>query len=213
MPSQALYVVPPSKPYTFLRKSTGESPFLKTTRAFVPVEVRTSQSTNSLGLQNDESDLPDEHSREFVNHPEDEDDIIDDDKSPEEKAAADLRASKRRRYDPNSSIDESNSSFLLGAGSSVTSTSSLERSFKKKKVQSDSPDSRDSDNQHVTVSSTQQVVYPKGQPTATPILIYEDIRKKVVQQCIANSMSTFHAYSHGEIIASSFTDRFEDLLS
>ena len=61
-------------------------------------------------------------------------------------------------------------------------------------------------------SSTQQVVCRKGQPTATPILIYEDSRREVVQQCIANLMSTLHLYSHSEVIASSFDDRFEDLL-
>ena len=138
-------LVPPSKPHTFLPKSTGESPFLKTTRASVPVEVRTSQSTNSLSLRNneflnDESNLPDGNSGEFINHPEDEDDIFDDDKTPEEKGAADLRASKRRKYDPNPSIGENNSSFLSGAGSSVTSSPSLERAIKKKKVQLDSPD-------------------------------------------------------------------------
>ena len=59
------------------------------------------------------------------------------------------------------------------------------------------------------MSSTQQVVY---QPTATPILIYEDTRREVVQQCIANLMSTFHVYPHSEVISSSFTERFEDLL-
>ena len=84
--------------------------------------------------------------------------------------------------------------------------------MKKKKVQSDSPDSRDSDDQHVTVSSTQQVVYQKGQPTATPILIHENTRREVVQQCIANLMSIFHVYPHSEVIASSFTERFEDML-
>ena len=61
-------------------------------------------------------------------------------------------------------------------------------------------------------SLTQQVVYRKGQPTATPILIYEDSRREVVQQCIANLMSTFHLYPHSEVIASSFTERFEDML-
>ena len=111
----------------------------------MPVEVRTSQSTNSLSLRNneflnDESNLPDGNSGEFINHPEDEDDIFDDDKTPEEKGAADLRASKRRKYDPNPSIGENNSSFLSGAGSSVTSSPSLERAIKKKKVQLDSPD-------------------------------------------------------------------------
>ena len=108
MPSQGSKspLAPPSKPHTFLRKRTGESPLLKTTRAFVPVVVRTSQYTNSMSprsndILNDESGLPGEGSREFVNHLEDEDDIFDDDKSPEEKAAADLRVSKRRGYDRN----------------------------------------------------------------------------------------------------------------
>ena len=66
--------------------------------------------------------------------------------------------------------------------------------------------------QLVTMSSTQQVVYSKGQPTATLILIYEDTHRDVVQQCTAKLMSTFHVYPHSEVIASSFTDRFEDLL-
>ena len=211
MPSQCCKspLVSPSKPHTFLRKSTGESPLIKTTRTSVPVEVRTSQSTNSLSPRsnesnNNESDLPGEDSREFVNHPEDEDGIIYDHKSPEEKATADLRATRREGYDPNPSLDENNTSFLSGVGSSVSFTRSLERTIKKKKVPSDS----DSDGP----SSTQQVVYRNGQPTATPILIYEDSRREIIQQCIANLMSTFHLYPHSEVIASSFTDRFEDLL-
>ena len=89
-------------------------------------------------------------------------------------------------------------------GSSVSSTPSLERAIKKKKVHSDS--------NYDEPSSTQQVVYRKGQPTATPILIYEDSRREVVQQCIANLMSIFHLYRHSELIASSFADRFGDLL-
>ena len=64
----------------------------------------------------------------------------------------------------------------------------------------------------VTMSSTQHVVYRKGQPTATLILIYDYTRREVVQQCIANLMSTFHVYPHSEVITSSLTDRFEDLL-
>ena len=63
--------------------------------------------------------------------------------------------------------------------------------MKKKMVQSESH----SDDPN----STQQVVYRKGQPTATPILIYEDSRREVVQQCIANLMSTFHLYPHSEV--------------
>ena len=85
MPSQGSKspLAPSSKPHTFLRRSTGESPLIKTTRTSVPVEVRTSQSTNSLSPRsnesiNDESDFVGEDSREFVNHPEDEDDIFDD---------------------------------------------------------------------------------------------------------------------------------------
>ena len=62
------------------------------------------------------------------------------------------------------------------------------------------------------MSSSKQVVYRKGQPTATPILIYEDNRREVEQQCIANLMSTLHVYPHSEFIASSFTDRNKDLL-
>ena len=175
----------------------------------MPIEVRTSQSTNSLSPRsnesnNDESDLPCEDSRKFVNHHEEDDDIFDVDKSPEEKAAADLRANRRRGYDPNSSLDENNASFLSGVETFVSSTPSLKRAIKKKKVQSDS----DSDER----SSTQQVVYRKGQPTATLILIYEDSRREVVQQCIANLMSTFHLYPHSEGISNSFTERFDDLL-
>ena len=127
MPSQSSksLLAPSTKTHSFLRKSTDKSPSIKTSRTSVPVEVRTFQSTNSLSPRNNES-----------NHPED--DIFDDDKSPEEKAAADLRANLRRGPDPNSSLDENNTSFLSGVGSSVSSTPSLERVFKKKKVHSDS---------------------------------------------------------------------------
>ena len=142
MPSQGSKspLAPSAKTHSFLRESTDESSLIKTTRTSVPVEVRTSQSTNSLSSRSNESnhnesDLPGDESREFVNHPEDEDDIFDDDKSPEEKAAADLRANRRRGYDPNSSLDGNNSSFLSGVGSSVSSTPSLERAIKKMKVQ------------------------------------------------------------------------------
>ena len=194
MPSQSSKspLAPSTKTHSFLRKSTNES-HSKTTSTSVPSEVRTSQSTNSLSPRSNES-----------NHSEEDDVISDDGKSPEEKAAADLRANRCRGYDPNSSLDENNKSFLSGVESSVSSTPSLERAIKKKKVQSKS----DSDDP----SSTQQVVYRKGQPTATLILIYEDSRREVVQQCIANLMSTFHLYPHSEVIASSFTERFEDML-
>ena len=195
MPSQSSKspLAPSTKTHSFSRKSTDESPSIKTTSTSVPSEVMTSQSTNSLSPRSNES-----------NHPEEDDVISDDDKNPEEKAAAELRANRCRGYDPNSSLNENNTSFLSGVGSSVSSTPSLERAIKKKKVHSDS----DSDEP----SSTQQVLYRKGQPTATPILIYEDSRREVVQQCIANLMSTFHLYPHSEVIASSFTERFEDLL-
>ena len=159
----------------------------------MPSEVRTSQSTNSLSPRSNES-----------NHPEEDDVISDDEKNPEEIAAAELRVNRRRGYDPNSSLDENNTSFLWGVGSSVSSTPSLERATKKKKIQSES----DSDEP----SSTQQVVYRKNQPTATPILIYEYSRREVVQQCIANLMSTFYLYPQSEVIANSFTERFEGML-
>ena len=110
-------------------------------------------------------------------------------------------------------VVNNNTSFLSGAGSLASSTPSLERSIKKKEVQSDSPGSRNSEYQHETAKSSQQVVYRKGQPTATPILIYEDTRREVVQQCIANLMSKFHVYPHSEVIANSFTDRFQDILA
>ena len=89
----------------------------------MPVEVRTSQSTNSLSPRgndsnNSESDLFGEYSREFVNHPEDDDDIFDDVKFPEEKAAADLRATRRRGYDPNSSHDDE-LGFIIPFGSGI----------------------------------------------------------------------------------------------
>ena len=128
----------------------------------MPSEVRTSQSTTSLNPRYNES-----------NHPEEDDVISDDEKNPEEIASAELRANWRRGYAPSSSLDENNTSFISGVGSSVSSTPSLERTIKKKKVQSAS----DSDDP----SSTQQVVYRKGQPTATPILINEDSRREVVQ--------------------------------
>ena len=82
----------------------------------MPSEVRTSQSTNSLGPRSNES-----------NHPEEDDVISDDDKTPKERAAAELCANRRRGYDPNSSLYEINTSFLSGVGSSVSSTPSLER--------------------------------------------------------------------------------------
>ena len=82
----------------------------------MPSEVRTSQSTNSLGPRYNES-----------NNPEGDDVISNDDRTPEEIASAELRANRRRGYDPNSSLDEINTSFLSGVGSSVSSTPSLER--------------------------------------------------------------------------------------
>ena len=78
-------------------------------------------------------------------------------------------------------------------GSSVSSTPSLDRA-----VQSDSPDSRDSDDQLVTMSSTQQVVSRKGQHTATPILIYEDTRREVLIWC-RHSM-TISQWGHCEFL-------------
>ena len=89
-----------TKSHSFLRKSTDESPS-KTTSTSVPSEMRTSQSTNSLNPGYNES-----------NRPEEDDVISDDEKTPEEIASAELRADRRRGYDPNSSLDENNTSFL-----------------------------------------------------------------------------------------------------
>ena len=106
---------PPTKSHSFLRKSTDDSPSFKTTSTSVP------RSTTSLSPRYNES-----------NHPEEDDVISDDEKTPEEIAAAELRANQRRGYDPNSSLDETNTSFLSGVGSFVSSTPSLERAIKKK---------------------------------------------------------------------------------
>ena len=108
---------PSTKSHSFLRKSTDESPS-KTTSTSVPSEVRTSQSTNSLNPRYNES-----------NHPEEDDVISDDEKTPEEIASAELRANRRRRYDPNSSLDENNTSFLSGVGPSVSSRLADPRPF------------------------------------------------------------------------------------
>ena len=87
----------------------------------MPSEVRISQFTNSLSPWSNES-----------NHPEEDDVIFDDEKNPEEIAAAELRINRRRGYDPNSSLDENNTSSLSGVGSSISSTPSIERAIKKK---------------------------------------------------------------------------------
>ena len=51
---------PSTKSHSFLRKSTDESPSFKTTSTSVPSEVRTSQSTDSLSPQSNESNHPEE---------------------------------------------------------------------------------------------------------------------------------------------------------
>ena len=92
-----------TKSHSFLRKSTDESLSFKTSSTSVPCEVRTSQSTTSLNPRYNES-----------NYPEEDDVNSDDEKTPEEIAAAELRANRRRGYEPNSSLDENNTSFLSG---------------------------------------------------------------------------------------------------
>ena len=221
MPSQGNKnsLVQPSKSHTFLRKRTNKSPSsIKTVHTSVPVEVGTSQSTNSLSFRNNdqfnvESNPPDKTSREFVPLSEGEEDIFDDDRSPEEKAFVESCAIKRKGWDPDASTHDDNLSIKSRAESIASSTPSLERSIKKKKVQLESTDSRNSDDQYETTNSNQQVVNRNGQPTATPILIYEDTRKEVVQQCIANLISTFHDYPHSEVIEDSFTCRFQEMLT
>ena len=169
MPSQSSKSpqAPSTKTHTFLRKSTDESPSIKTTSTSVPSEVRTSQSTNSLSPRSNES-----------NHPEEDDVISDDGKSLEEKAAADLRTNRRRGYDPNSSLDENNTSFLTGVGSSISSTPSLERAIKKKKIQSDS----DSDEP----SSTQQMCTER----ANPLLHQSSFTKTLVERLYSSVLLT-----------------------
>ena len=107
-----------TKSHSFVRTSTDASPS-RTTSPSVPSDVRTSQSTGSSNPRYNES-----------NHPEEDDVISDDEKTPEEIAAAELRANRGRGYDPNSSLDENNTSFISGVGSSVSSTPSLERDRK-----------------------------------------------------------------------------------
>ena len=61
--------------------------------------------------------------------------------------------------------------------------------------------------------SSHQVVYHKGHPTSSAILLYHDTKREVVQQCIANLMSQFHDhYEHVEVIADSYKGIFEDNL-
>ena len=71
MPSQSSKspLAPSTKTHSFSRKSTDESPSIKTTSTSVPSEVMTSQSTNSLSPRSNES-----------NHPEEDDVISDDEK-------------------------------------------------------------------------------------------------------------------------------------
>ena len=59
--------------------------------------------------------------------------------------------------------------------------------------------------------SSHQVVYHKGHPTSNAILLYNDTKREVVQQCIANLMSQFHDHCrHVEVIADSYKGIFED---
>ena len=129
----------------------------------MPSEVRTSQSTGLSNPRYDES-----------NHPEEDDVISDDESTPEEIAAAELRANKRRGYDPNASLDETNTSFLSGIGSSVSSTPSLERAIKKKKIHSES----DSDD----LSSTQQVGNTVARTIILmPIVVLEPLSSPIIK--------------------------------
>ena len=85
----------------------------------MPSELR----TNSLSPRSNES-----------NHPEEDDVISDDERTPEEIASAELRANRRRGYDPNSSLDETNTSFLFGSGIISLLYSLTRESYKKEEA-------------------------------------------------------------------------------
>ena len=143
---------------------------IKTVRTPETIGVATSQSTNSLGLSEQRGiqwriKSPRRNLTGICPSPTG-GGRLDDERTPKEKAAAELRAIKRKEWDPDASTNDNNLSFISRAGSIVSSTPSLERSIMKKKVQSDSPDSRDSHLQYETTNSNQQVVCRKGQPTA-----------------------------------------------
>ena len=108
--------------------------------------MRISQSTNSLSLQknefhNDESNLRDENSREFIHSPEDEEDNFDDRKKPELNFVGAWSKCINRWQQ-----------FKLPFWSGIF------RIFY-------SPTSRASDDQQETANLHQQVVCRKGQPT------------------------------------------------
>ena len=120
---------------------------------------------------NDGSESPDKTSTDFVPPSEEEEGIYDDDLSPEERAIAEFCAIERKGWNSNTSVDDNLVSSNSRAGSVVSFTPSHERSIKRKKVQLNSPESRTSEGQYESTNSSQQVVYRKGQPTATPILL------------------------------------------
>ena len=215
----------PLKHQQSLGKRMDESPSIsKTVHEPATVKMENSHSTHSIdplslsaidrSIERSPSPRRSNSSDEFP-PPEEEEAIFYSDLDPEESALAATRDLKRKVWDPSAPLDDYPTSSKSRAGSiERSSTLSLEKSVKKKKLHSESPDSRTSDDLYQTSNLSQKVVYHKGQPTATPILIYEDTRREVVQQCIANLMSTFHNhYPHSEVIAYSFTGRFEDMLT
>ena len=59
------------------------------------------------------------------------------------------------------------------------------------------------------IAANQQPVYHRGQSTVIPIVLYHDTKREVVQQCMSNLTSQFHAhYEHEEVIAAPYKHRF-----
>ena len=175
------------------------------------VEVETSQSTQSLSpsaidRSPKRSRSPRRSNSPDVFPPPEEEEAIYSDLDPDEAALAAARDQKRNGQD--------SKSFKSRAKSPErSSTLSREKSIKKINPHKNSPDSRSSNDQHQTSNSSQKVVHHKGQPTATPVLIYEETRREMVQQYTANLMSVSHNhYGHIEVIADSYTSRYEDML-
>ena len=130
---------------------------------------------------------------------------------------------------PESSISGTGSPSRSPSPDGITENA-LEETRIRKRVTDESPSARKKGNQISTtntesdtsnetssnstrVSVNQQPVYHRGQPTAIPIVLYHDTKREVVQQCIANLTSQFHAhYEHEEVIAASYERKFHEKL-
>ena len=181
--------------------------------------METSQSTQSLSPSAIDRSPKRSRSPRRSNSPDlfpppEEEEAIYSDLDHDEAALATARDQRRNGQDSSASPDRNPKSFKSRAKSPErSSTLSREKSIKKINPHKNSPDSRSSNDQHQTSNSSQKVVHHKGQPTATPVLIYEETRREMVQQYTANLMSVSHNhYGHSEVIADSYTSRYEDML-